>query len=263
MRPTLVLLLTLALALPLAAPASTLAPNRGKVTRAGAPEASDTRQFVEANIVETLYHELAHVLIDVLDLPVFGPEEFAADSFSVVLMNRMHDERTVLRMARDVAAVYDANAREAGSSEATLALWDVHGPDRQRFYNFVCLMFGARPDARRMFAEGLGLPKERRKTCEEEYAQADRAWGAVLERLAAEAPGDALTMDWMLDAGNWATRFVAGEVDRLNARMAIPGKVSVSVIPCGESNAFYDSGPREIIICTEMIAELESMAEHR
>jgi Putative metallopeptidase len=217
-------------------------------------------RFVQSNITETLYHELGHVLIDVLDLPVFGPEEFAVDLFAIVMMNRMHDEDAVVAMTYDVAAAYDAGAMKERTAGDAPAMWDVHGSDRQRYYNLVCHMYGANPDGRDDVAEELGLPEARMHTCEDEYALTARAWGGVLDDLAVGAPGTSFKMDWMLDAESPVTKYVAAEVARLNAVMVLPEEVSVSVISCGEVNAFYDPGPREIIICTEMAEHLAELA---
>lgn len=230
----------------------------GRVTTGG--EGDPVQRFVESNIAETLYHELGHALIDILELPVFGPEEFAVDLFAVVMMNRMHDEAGAMDMAYDVAAAYDAGATYEHASGSTPSMWDVHGSDQQRYYNLVCLMYGANPEARESLADELGLPVERAETCEDEYAMTARAWGGVLDRLAEDAPGQSLTMDWVLDESSPVTRYISGEVDRLNAIMALPEELAVSVIPCDEANAFYDPGPREIIICTEMAEYLAELA---
>lgn len=217
-------------------------------------------RFVESNIAETLYHELGHVLIDVLDLPIFGPEEFAADLFAIVLINRLHDEDRVVSMTYDIAAAYDAGAVKESTAGSGPAMWDVHGSDRQRYFNLACHMYGANPDERDDVAEELGLPDARAETCEEEYDLTSRAWGEVLDRIAVGAPGTSFQMDWILDENSHLTRFVAGEVDRLNAIMVLPEKITVSVIPCGEVNAFYDPGPREMIICTELGEHLAALA---
>lgn len=265
---SLIALSLVASVLPLAAGAggskSDFVASRGgsDATTARAPGQHDdpVQRFVESNITETLYHELGHMLIDVLDLPVFGPEEFAVDLFAIVLMNRMHDEDALVRMTYDVAAAYDAGARKEGSAGEAPALWDVHGLDRQRYFNLACLMYGANPDEREDVAEELGVPEARMETCEEEYARTSRAWGGVLDGLTAGAPGQSLKMDWMLDAESPVTRHVAAEVARLNAVLVLPEAVSVSVIPCGEANAFYDPGPREILICTEIAEHLAELA---
>ena len=46
----------------------------------GLAAADEEREaFVEANLLGIFYHELGHALIDILQLPVFGQEEDAAD----------------------------------------------------------------------------------------------------------------------------------------------------------------------------------------
>lgn len=218
------------------------------------------QRFVESNITETLYHEVGHMLIDVLELPVFGPEEFAVDLFSIVMMNRMYDEDAVVAMIYDVAAAYDAGAVSERRMGGAPAMWDLHGTNEQRYYNLACYMYGANPEGREDMAEELGLPEERMETCEDEYNLTARAWGDVLDALAENAPGKSLKMDWMLDAESHVTKYVAAEVDRLNGVMALPEEISVSVIPCDEVNAFYDPGLREILICTELAEELADLA---
>lgn len=240
--------------------------SNGSVSAAVRPAVSDTgadpvQRFVDANITETLYHELGHVLIDVLDLPVFGPEEFAVDMFAIVMMNRMHDEAELVQMTYDVAAAYDAGALKERTAGAAPAMWDLHGSDRQRYFNLACLMYGANPAERGEIVTELGLPEERMKTCEEEYALTARAWGDVLNEVAEGAPGDTFRMDWIYDATSPVTRHVTAEVDRLNAAIVLPVDITVSVIPCGEINAFYDPGPREMIICTEMADHLAELAQ--
>lgn len=237
----------------------------GSATTPGRPTGTGHRQdpverFVESNVTETLYHELAHALIDILELPVFGPEEFAADLFAIVLINRLHDEDTVVRMTYDIAAAYDAGAVKESTAGNGPAMWDLHGSDRQRYFNLACHMYGANPDERDDVAVELGLPDARAETCEEEYALTNQAWGQVLDRVAVGAPGRALRMDWVLDEDSPLTRFVSAEVDRINSIMALPEEVTVSVIPCDEVNAFYDPAPREIIICTELGEHLADLA---
>ena len=53
-----------------------------------------------------------------------------------------------------------------------MAFWGVHGLDEHRFYNLICLFYGANPADRIFFANDLGLPEERADSCPEEYDQA-------------------------------------------------------------------------------------------
>lgn len=220
-------------------------------TRGGAPVITARDQFVQSNVIETIYHELGHALIDILDVPVLGPEEFAADMFSVILMNRMHDEEDALRLARDAARAYSEEAELSARRGRRNTDWDLHGSDMQRYYNLVCLFYGAKPRAREHLARSLELPEQRADTCPDEFAQADRAWGEVLDRIATDTPGTSIRMDPSIRANTPLIRFVTAEVARLNAMMDLPSTLTVSVRACDEVNAFYDTGDREIIYCTE------------
>ncbi|WP_421703247.1 DUF4344 domain-containing metallopeptidase [Aliiroseovarius sp.] len=228
----------------------------GSVATATRAVVTPRQRFVQSNIIETLYHELGHAVIDIMDLPVFGPEEFAADVFSVILMNRLHDEDKAIRLAYDAAGAYSEDAERAEARGERYAEWDVHGSNLQRYYNLVCLFYGAKPDERADLAEELGLPDQRARTCADEFELANRSWGGVLDDLAADAPGNSIKMDWMLREDDALTVFIKGEVDRLNQVMVLPEDLAVSVIPCDEVNAFYDPGKREIIMCTEYATHL-------
>jgi hypothetical protein len=217
------------------------------------------QRFVNSNITETLYHELAHALIDKLELPIYGPEEFAADMFALVMINKMHPEAELRQITYDVAAAYRAGAVKESRADDS-AMWDMHGTDEQRYYNVACMIYGAAPDIRGDIARDLDLPDERAETCAEEYEQLAWSWQGVLDQIAVDQPGSSLRVAWTLDDDSALVRFVSDETDRLNAVLALPEEVAVSVIPCDEPNAFYDPWESEIIICTELGDYLAQLA---
>ena len=59
-----------------------------------------TQAHVEANLLGIFYHELGHALIDVLNLPIFGQEEDAADVLSVFLIDALYEEDSAVDLAR-------------------------------------------------------------------------------------------------------------------------------------------------------------------
>ncbi len=224
------------------------------------PQAVDpVQRFVNSNIAETLYHELGHALIDKLNLSVFGPEEFAADMFALVMINELNSQQDVLQIAYDVAAAYQDGAVKERTASG-VDMWDLHGTDTQRYYNVACMIYGADPDNRTEVIRKLELPDARAETCPDEYALTYHAWKGVLDQVATNAPGHSLKVDWVLNAESPLTRFVNKEVDRLNQIMTLPEDIAVSVIPCDEPNAFYDSFESEIIICTELGDDLARLA---
>lgn len=220
-------------------------------------------RFVESNVLETLYHELGHALIDTLHLPIFGPEEHAADFLAAILIHRVHDETTSRQMVLDVAASYEADYQGDRATYQRAYYADEHANPMQRYYNLACLYLGGDPEGRRGVANQLKLPDGRAEFCGGEFEMANYAWGDVLDQLGEDAPAQTLTLDWILDNGSHLTQFVTREVAILNRMLALPEPITVSVIPCGEVNAFYDPDPKEIIICTELSEHLAEIAPHR
>lgn len=211
----------------------------------GAALASPERDaFVEANLLAIFYHELGHALIDILALPVFGQEEDAADVASILLIDGFFEEEDAQALAYDAAFGFLAEADVRGD----VAYWDVHGPDEQRFYNTVCLFYGANPDAREDFAIDLGLPAERAASCPQEFLLAVDSWGPAFDEIAGQ--GNTIVFD---SGGHTllTTAVMAAEVDALNGDFDLPVTLTVRVEACGEANAFYDLAYREIIMCTE------------
>lgn len=203
--------------------------------------------FVEANLVGTFYHELGHALIDTMDLPVLGREEDAADTLSVLLIDEIWEPESALAIAQGTAVAWMLSAAEA--EEEDPAFWDVHGHDLQRYYNTVCLWYGGDPDNRGDFATEFELPPERAETCSEEFDQAWSSWFAYLDEAVEGAPGKALS--FVGETADPASRIIAEEVRSVNALLALPVDITVSVEQCGEANAFYDPAEKHIEICQE------------
>jgi hypothetical protein len=119
----------------------------------------------------TLLHEIGHALINELQLPIVGRGEDAADRFAATIILSHPNTNTLLmpsaRFFRKLAA------------ERTSSLWDEHGTDGQRFYDLLCLAWGAGPEKTGNL--GAQLPAERRERCEGEFLQARNAWDRLLE----------------------------------------------------------------------------------
>lgn len=213
--------------------------------------------FVESNLLSIFYHELGHAVIDIMQLPVFGQEEDAADVLSVLLIDAFFEEEAAQDIAYDAAFGFLGEAQERGGD---VAYWSVHGPDEQRFYNLVCLFYGANPDVRDDLADDLGLPEERAEYCPEEFELANDSWGPVLDELGENGGGGSIVY---VSAGDSLThRLVAEEVAALNADFRFPVTLTVRVEPCDEANAFYDPQDVSITMCTEFEPYLHGLAPH-
>ncbi|RLJ51591.1 putative metallopeptidase DUF4344 [Litoreibacter meonggei] len=145
------------------------------------PALADQTAFVEANLLSIFYHEMGHAVIDLMEVPIYGQEEDAADTMAVLLIDALYEEDAAQAIAYDSAFGYinDPDGIE------DVPYWDLHGPDEQRYYNHVCLFYGADIHAREELADDLGLPPERAESCEDEYEQAIASWGKYLKRSTA------------------------------------------------------------------------------
>lgn len=124
-------------------------------------------QAVVGPFLFIVLHETAHAVFAVLAVPVLGREEDAADQVATYTATQIGGDFGE-RMLRAAASMYDFDsARKPGEDDFS----DVHGLDRQRFYNVLCLAWGS--DSKRYaFAKELGkLPDERAEGCADEYQQ--------------------------------------------------------------------------------------------
>ncbi len=219
-----------------------------------AEELTPREAFVEANILSIYYHELGHAIIDLMEVPMFGQEEDAADVLSVLLINWLFDEETAVSIAYDAAFGY-INDPE-GVNE--VQYWDLHGPDEQRYYNHVCIFYGANPDEREDIAEELGLPDDRADWCHVEYEQAENSWGMIFDEMDEHVEGVPMVFVPGDDA-DVVNRILENEVANINSVVKLPDEVTVKVEACDEANAFYDPSDISITFCTEFIAHLEDL----
>lgn len=217
-------------------------------------------RFVAHNILGIFYHELGHALIDRRQIPIFGQEEDAADVLSAIMIDAFFDNDLAVEIGTGTALTFLSDAeklREAGEEPYYAA---VHGLDEQRYYNLVCLIYGADPDLRSELPEELGLPEDRAETCPDEFDLANASWGAVLDEMEEGAPGDSFRVVRDPDAGAGADLLEAvltEEAAAMNADFVLEAPLIIRIAYCGEANAFYDLDTTEITMCTEFVPYLE------
>ena len=118
--------------------------------------------------VEVFLHEIAHALFDMLKVPILGREEDAADqiaSYLLLQLGKQESRRTVT----GVAYMYGREAKVQSADMKHFA--DAHGLPAQRFYNLLCIAYGADPALFADLVEKKYLPEARAEWCGEEYRQ--------------------------------------------------------------------------------------------
>ena len=204
--------------------------------------------FVLNNLRHILYHEVAHAVIDQWEVPLFGPEETAADGFALLAAHRLHGEAAMRQLAEDVVRL----ARiEAGRD--LFDPWSDYMPGAQRTAWAICVYYGLAPDRRLEHARALGLPTARVRPCAEAGDRVRRAWGVVFDAMAEAQDG---TRSLRIRSGDPALRAIKADVARLDRLVHLPRPVPVAVETCGEDNAFYYHHDERIAFCQELLPTL-------
>lgn len=161
------------------------------------PTGLTSMDAIDGQFFYTTAHEMGHAMFDLLDIPIFGRPEDDADQFAtyVMLQTGKEDARRLI-----MAAAY-AYSQMIGKTEMAIsmkAFSDVHGTAAQRYYNMLCLAYGARPD---VFADvvqkGL-LPESRAKDCPFEYSELAYAFMRLLRpHLDPKLVKEVMNMEWL------------------------------------------------------------------
>jgi hypothetical protein len=138
-----------------------------------------------------IYHEIAHSIIDVFDLPVVGNEETAADNLSAILsLDFVKDGFLIAVNAADAFVLMDSLPKKDKNNEEEEehdAYWDEHALNLQRYYNILCLAYGKFP--KKMIDEvstwednkqEITFLVERKEYCKNQYLSEQRAWYRLL-----------------------------------------------------------------------------------
>jgi hypothetical protein len=133
-------------------------------------------EMVEDTIIQTLFHELGHCLIDVWDMPATGREEDAVDQLATVLMLDGSPEG----QSSAINAAIEFRIASKSDKPSNMLFWDEHSFSKTRFYDMLCLVYGSNPEKNAGLVGPDILPLERAQRCATEYKRAERAWLKLL-----------------------------------------------------------------------------------
>ncbi|MBI4144979.1 hypothetical protein HY493_02130 [Candidatus Woesearchaeota archaeon] len=134
-----------------------------------------------------LQHEEGHAYIDLNDVPITGREEDVADQFAFsldyffyIVLTDLYPEDNLTKNEKSINA---AKWFFLGSDDelSSLAFYDEHGLDKQRYYNIMCWVYGTGPQEYSYFVEEGYLPEERAKRCVYESYQVRRGFLTVFK----------------------------------------------------------------------------------
>jgi len=226
-------------------------------------ELHDRIEFVAGNVLFATVHEVGHMLIGEMGLPVLGREEDAADAFATLTGLKMGDsfsDRVLTQSARGWFLSDRRNRKE----DVKMAFYDEHGLDQQRAYNIVCLMVGSDPDKFQHLAEMTKLPPERRGTCQGDYSNASWSWEQVLKpHLRTEGqPKTAIAVTYrespeyqLFALGFRKLRILEEVADHLSERYVWRRPIALEMAPCDEPAARWDLSTQKITVCYELAVD--------
>jgi len=143
-----------------------------KVATPGGVQRADA---IVAAVIDTILHESGHGIFDLLEVPVMGREEDAADFFSIYLMLQFPPE-DARRLIEGIAFNMGSEARpEVAERQAPQKFAGPHAMNAQRHYNVLCLAYGSNAA---LFGGAMpaGLPPWRARFCGDDWGMLRRAF---------------------------------------------------------------------------------------
>ena len=130
----------------------------------------------------TMYHEIGHMLVGELGLPVLGKEEDAVDALATIWLLEFDESEDSYDALIDAADGWYFNAvNSTGSGVDEFSYYSDHSLDIQRAYAMVCMMVGKDPDAFGETADIYEIDKDQQENCAYTYDQAFTSWMRLLE----------------------------------------------------------------------------------
>jgi hypothetical protein len=136
-------------------------------------------EVVIGSFVGVLIHEVGHAVFDMFNVPVFGREEDAADEMAAFLAVQFN-KQVAHTVTRGFAFLWRAAGRMGGEPKDWADYSDEHGASQQRYYNVLCMGYGADPQLFKDFIDKGWLPKERAAGCAAEYQQVRQAFAKTV-----------------------------------------------------------------------------------
>ncbi|MBA2399149.1 MAG: hypothetical protein H0V72_10680 [Bradyrhizobium sp.] len=125
-------------------------------------------------VLAVFLHETAHALFNMLQIPVLGREEDAADQFTAYVMLKLSKDEA-RRMILGSAYHHTVQIPGPQVTVPVRSYSDDHSTAAQRMFNILCLGYGA---DKKLFADVVEkdfLPKGRAELCDREYEDVDFA----------------------------------------------------------------------------------------
>jgi len=126
--------------------------------------------------VQAAFHETAHAVFDILQVPVWGRANDAADRLAAFIMVQFGED-VAMQTILGTATFFRLSGRTWTGSEFA----EVNSPEAQRFFNYLCIAIGGAPKTFDFLVnpkdkEEQLLPDRRAERCKAEFEQVRMAF---------------------------------------------------------------------------------------
>jgi len=227
----------------------------------------ETIQFVVGNLLFVLLHEMGHVQVTEMGLPVLGREEDAADSYAAVKMLALKDAFSD-RVLTEAARGWFYSDRRDRMEGVPIAFYDSHGLSRQRAYQIVCYMVGSDPGKFADLAEEAGLPEDRRRTCRGDFNNADWSWTKLLQgHLRRTRPRTEIRVRYRETGGRFevfariveSVKLLEAVAQHASNKYAWRAPFTIEAKSCGNGGADWNLATRSLTLCYEMAEDFAAL----
>jgi hypothetical protein len=225
-------------------------------------------EFVAGNVLVATTHEVGHMLIAEMALPVLGHEEDAADVYATLtgLKHTGVFSERVLAASTHGWLLAERRDRKQG---ARPDYYDSHGLDRRRAYNIVCLLVGGDRDKfAKHVADTVKMPDDRQASCKGDFLNASWSWEKALAPHVRnpDQPRASFTVLYDESPDHAAIARAFREIrlletlaSHLSDRYAWRRPLGLEMKSCGEPNAYWNMRDRKITICYELAADFAEL----
>jgi hypothetical protein len=224
-------------------------------------------EFVAGNVMFAAAHEVGHMLVQEMGLPVLGREEDAADSYAALAGIRHVDTFSDRVLTNSAWGWFLSDKRNHAEGTGT-PYYDVHGLDKQRAYNIICLMVGGDPDRFVKLANMSKMPADRQGTCQGDFSNASWSWEKSLTShiRRPDQPKTKFNVRY-IDSEKYAAlgrsfrqvRILETLANHLTDRYIWRRPIDFIVMSCGEPNAHFDVQMHTLTVCYELAEDFASL----
>ncbi len=231
-------------------------------------ESLDPDFFMKANFEFSLYHEISHALFDILEIPILGNEEIAADHMAIFMMlypKGKYPEANFLPKLAAISGEWLVEWQESANMD-NRDYSDPHPLEIQRFYEIGCISYGSNPDSLERLRKEQLLPSQRAITCKRDYESflkstelLFRRWGrkendppsSVKIKIEIEKPSN----DFEKKVYDWLNQshILEDLVEKVSQLIELPEAFTVGIYKRGMPTAYWNSETRYLAICYELL----------